>query len=1134
MKKLTMICLFLGCTHLVFSQQIIFNKIQFKPEKFMQGFTSITQDHLGYIWLTAFGAGLYRYDGTEFINFEHNDTNSNSLANDWAECMLVDSLNVLWVGTFGKGFDRFDPGTNSFRHFRHDPKNESSLANDTVTAIFEDRLGNFWVGNYSGLDLFDKKERTFKHYAYKRDNATSISSPHVRAIYEDHSGTLWIGCGSPWPDGGNDPAEGGLNRFNREKGTFTRYYHDPSNPNSLTTNKVMALFEDSKGNFWVGTTGDGLHSFDREKGTFTHYYYDSLHPDNLSRAALFKNPVDHITFIKEDIKGGIWIGSYFNGINRYDPGTKKITHYGDIRNQNGDAFVRKDTSSGFDENSTYRALFTSDGMIWISTFNTKTGILLYNVNTNKKSVPFTEIKGRGGSNTFYYDSDSILWIGTDNGLLRKNLVNHTERFYTHDPRDTGSLSDSTVFGIRVDKEKNIWVGTDRGLNRFDPKTNSFIHYRNNPGVRSSLVSDSVYSMFLDHQDGLWIGTANGLDKMDKKNGQFTHYELKTWDGKSPGKIINCIREDKDHEIWVGAEEGLFRINISNGNTIPVRIRSVVRSLCVDSKNIIWVGADTANSHAQYLYRFDRNSNQLLSYADPGSGRRIKEVFDIMEDKNKNLWVSTRSAIFKINDKRDVLRKYGADYNVHENGLQFGDNFTAGNGMLFFGDPQGYYSFFPEELEDDSKPRLNFTSFQVNGSEVFPSENGILKQPLWKTNEIHLSHKQNNFSLEFIGINYEAIGEIKYLFKLEGYDDSWHKYGSDHRAYYYNVPPGTWTFLIKAFNAAGGSSEKSMTIIISPPWWKTWWAYTLFGLLVIGAIWGFIYYRSQQLRKENLQLEQKVTVRTNQLNQSLEELKSTQAQLIQSEKMASLGELTAGIAHEIQNPLNFVNNFSDVNKELIEELKAESLKPNAERDAQLEREILENLINNEEKISHHGKRADAIVKGMLQHSRTSAGTKEPTDINALADEYLRLAYHGIRAKDKTFNASMQTDFDQSVGKVNIIPQDMGRVLLNLYNNAFYAVNEKSKLAVAGYNPTVSVSTKKKNGRFEIRVRDNGNGMTKKVLDKIFQPFFTTKPTGQGTGLGLSMSYDIIKAHGGEVKVDTKEGEFTEFMIQIPAV
>ncbi|MBS1574396.1 MAG: hypothetical protein JST09_03750, partial [Bacteroidetes bacterium] len=262
--------------------------------------------------------------------------------------------------------------------------------------------------------------------------------------------------------------------------------------------------------------------------------------------------------------------------------------------------------------------------------------------------------------------------------------------------------------------------------------------------------------------------------------------------------------------------------------------------------------------------------------------------------------------------------------------------------------------------------------------------------------------------------------------------------------------------------------------------------------------------------------------------TLLELKSTQSQLIQSAKMASLGELTAGIAHEIQNPLNFVNNFSEVNKELAEELKSELTSGNL----QSATEIANDMQANSEKINHHGKRADAIVKGMLQHSRTSTGIKEPADINALCDEYLRLSYHGIRAKDNSFNATINTDFDSSIGKVNVIPQEIGRMLLNLYNNAFYAINEKQKQNFGVYEPSVTVSTKKMNSAIEIKVRDNGNGIPQNILDKIFQPFFTTKPTGQGTGLGLSLSYDIVKAHGGEIKVETKEGEGTTFSIQLP--
>jgi len=260
-----------------------------------------------------------------------------------------------------------------------------------------------------------------------------------------------------------------------------------------------------------------------------------------------------------------------------------------------------------------------------------------------------------------------------------------------------------------------------------------------------------------------------------------------------------------------------------------------------------------------------------------------------------------------------------------------------------------------------------------------------------------------------------------------------------------------------------------------------------------------------------------------------ELKMTQAQLIQSEKMASLGELTAGIAHEIQNPLNFVNNFSEVNSELLDELEQEAKKGSLEE----VKVIAKHIKDNEEKINHHGKRADAIVKSMLQHSRVSTGKKEPTDINALADEYLRLAYHGLRAKDKSFNANMKTDFDQTIKKINIVPQDIGRVLLNLFTNAFYSVAEKNKHHPENYEPTVSVSTNRLMDKVEIKVRDNGMGIQQKVMDKIFQPFFTTKPTGQGTGLGLSLSYDIItKAHGGELKVETKEEEFAEFIIILP--
>ncbi|HWD89776.1 MAG TPA: ATP-binding protein [Mucilaginibacter sp.] len=309
------------------------------------------------------------------------------------------------------------------------------------------------------------------------------------------------------------------------------------------------------------------------------------------------------------------------------------------------------------------------------------------------------------------------------------------------------------------------------------------------------------------------------------------------------------------------------------------------------------------------------------------------------------------------------------------------------------------------------------------------------------------------------------------------------------------------------------------------------------VLIIGTMGIILLKNNRQKQKANLLLSKQkheIEDQRDQTNKALAELQQTQTQLVQREKMASLGELTAGIAHEIQNPLNFVNNFSEVNEEMLEELKAESAKPKAERNEVLETELINDLIDNQRKIKHHGKRADFIVKGMLEHSRTSTGERQVTDINVLADEFLKLSYHGLRAKDKSFNSELITNFDHKLPRANVVQQDIGRVLINLFSNAFYAVNEKKKIAKADYKPTVEISTIAENGSILIKVKDNGNGIADGIKDKILQPFFTTKPTGEGTGLGLSLSYDIVvKGHGGKIDVESKEGEGSEFTVILPA-
>ena len=415
----------------------------------------------------------------------------------------------------------------------------------------------------------------------------------------------------------------------------------------------------------------------------------------------------------------------------------------------------------------------------------------------------------------------------------------------------------------------------------------------------------------------------------------------------------------------------------------------------------------------------------------------------------------------------------------------------------------------------------------------------MEKPIYETKNLTLNYDENDLEFDYFASNYIDPQKNQYAYKLENYEDDWRNVGNQRSAIYPNLPPGKYIFHLKASNNNEVWNEEGVAINIRilPPWWQTWWAYTLYVLFAFGFLYSLRKYelnhRKEKENKRLLQLENerqtKELEQAKEIEKAYTELKSTQAQLIHSEKMASLGELTAGIAHEIKNPLNFINNFSEISTELLDELKTELQNHNTEEVIG----IAESLKLNLEKINQHGKRADSIVKGMLMHSRGTSGEKILTNINDLLDQYVTLAYHGLRAQDKEFNITIEKDYDESIEKINIVPQDISRVFLNIVNNACYASNEKKIKSGNDFLPTLKVSTKNLQDKVEIRIRDNGNGIPASIIDKIFQPFFTTKPTGEGTGLGLSLSYDIVtKMHGGDLKVETKDGEGSEFIIQLP--
>jgi signal transduction histidine kinase len=583
-------------------------------------------------------------------------------------------------------------------------------------------------------------------------------------------------------------------------------------------------------------------------------------------------------------------------------------------------------------------------------------------------------------------------------------------------------------------------------------------------------------------------------------------------------------EDAQGRLWIGSGgAGVSKFEPKTGKFKTYLDGSYITSLLEDSRGILWVGARNG------FYRFDQSSDAFLPFSDPQTGKKIAKVSLIIEDDQKALWVLTQSSLIRLNAKRDRLSVYGNGFGIkQDNRRSYEDAVKTDKGEILFVDADGaLYSFFPDGLKGNDFPALiAFTNLNFSEESGKGVQDVSINSSLATNQKLKLNHDQNVFSIDYAVMHYSSPEDNQHYYMLENYDKDWRQGGADQRGYYFKVPPGQYVFKVKAASYNGIWSQKSISITILPPWWRTWWAYTIYSVLFITGVLGVHRYQKQKvIASEREKAQKKELAQAKEIERAYHELKTTQQQLIQSEKMASLGELTAGIAHEIQNPLNFVNNFSEVNNELIEEM-------NNESDISEIKTIANDIKQNNEKIAFHGKRADAIVKGMLQHSRISTGKKEPTDINALADEYLRLSYHGMRAKDKGFNATLKTDFDTTIGKINVVPQEIGRVMLNLCNNAFYAVLEKKKQASDSYEPALCVTTKKVNSKVEIHIKDNGPGIPQKVADKIFQPFFTTKPTGQGTGLGLSLSYDIIKAHGGEIKVESKEAEGSEFIICIP--
>ena len=983
--------------------------------------------------------------------------------------ILCDYRGTIYIVSVNDGLYMMDPEMKNLQKLTNEGSNQP-------WRLFEDSTNKLWLGSWNGIVVIDKERKEFKKLV---GNADYDLNAAVIDIKEDRSGHMWL------------------------------------NIRSATNNNVADDFKVLR----LSPKDNTVEVLDKENG------YD----------------LEGWELIEDD-HGNLWI-----------LGQKEAF----ILSENATTYKTIELNSNIQANrSITRPLLRKDGSLWIST--TDKGVIIANDFTLKTEY-LDESRGLINNQVWTIEENSRgeIWLGTLNGINIIDTKQNTIKAISNE--QLLSTPNNRIRAIKEISTDIYYINTSNGFTILDRAKNKLTSYANNENTRFRILGDVILN-----EHTFLLFTEDGLHQYDIRGNT-----LKKVVSKTDSEILNDMGRSSSglvyykEILWIPSRNGLIKVNL---NTNTVSYLKEEQGLCSNACSIalmskegeLWVA--TLNGIAI----LDLEENTLTNLKEE-NGLVPAEMYDLIE-KGTIIYAASVNGLIPI-EKSTAKTTNKGFYNFNA-GLGFKRNdYLQGspkflkNGQFWAGVANTLSDVELLILDNEPKPdsiisRIFVTDiFVMDENPGFDNKNSLdsLKNktssyatkhniqwdsvtfPYALPKGLVLPYDQNSLSFSYGSDDVFNREQLTYRFILDGEDANWTYAASTTKTKnYYNLKPGNYTFKVSSRSSnQDWSTPTQFEFRIAPPWWQTWWAYVLFGIVIVSILRAYIIFKAKKLKKENRILEERVTNRTEQLKNKIDQLKATQSQLIQSEKMASLGELTAGIAHEIQNPLNFVNNFSEVSNELIQEVQEERVKENEERDEELIGNILNDIQQNLQKINHHGKRADAIVKGMLQHSRANSAEKEPTDINKLADEYLRLAYHGLRAKDKSFNASLETNYDESVGKVSVIHQDIGRVILNLITNAFYVVGEKKKLGIENYEPTVTVTTKRLNDEIIISIKDNGNGIPKDVLDKIFQPFFTTKPAGQGTGLGLSMSYDIItKGHGGELTVETKEGESTEFIIHLP--
>ncbi len=1102
------------------------------------GIFALYRDHKDYIWIGTNYKGLNKYDGSKVTIYENIDNQPGSISNNDIRYIYEDSKNNLWIGTLD-GLNLYNPKTESFTVFNHDTTDTIGNISNLVTCIIEDKKGNLWVtySDGAGLTKWNYEKNSYKRYLIKTPDNFLVNS--MTSIREDSRGCLWVASKGA-----------GVYQFNPETGVFINY-----NDSTLDFGNGLEkkLCVDKNDQIWIGSFGNGLFSFDPSSGRFRHFGTDIGNKgiNNGLIRDLIQTDENHLLIATDQ-----------GGINCYDMVSKTFEYIGQDKknelNNNGILCLHQD----------------KENILWVGTSRGGVNYFnpmghkfkLHNNAKNSNSLSYNIV------GCFYEDSEGLIWIGTDGGGV--NIYNpQTENFtiYKHDSSNPNSISGNVIRSIDEDKNGDMWISTwDAGLNRYDKKTKRFYHYLPNSQDSSSISNKTIWHLKIDHNNDIWLGGyKNGVELFNKEAGVFRRFSANREDPRSLGyDVVTLIYEDFQNNIWICTRNGINLYNdLTNSFTVYNKFPdNNILAFCRDKEGRLWAGS---SAKGLFLFEQDGIIKEIYSKKDGLPGNTIHAI---VEDNNGNLWMSTNNGVSCFNQKKHEFKNYSKSDGLQGN-VFFEQSFLkTRSGEIYFGGYNGFNSFHPDSiLDNDYISEVYITDFKLfNKSVPFGIPESPLQNHISETKEITLSWQQSVFSFEFIAINYTNSEKNLYAYKMDGFDKDWIYTDANKRhATYTNLNAGEYTFHVKASNKNGiwNNTETTIKIIILPPWWKTWWFKILLICLILFSIIVIFNYRTYQLRKQKLLLSDKVKERTFQLeeiNKGLEEkqkeifIKNKELQL-QKENLKEINMTLEIQAQEIECQNIELNQHRNHLEQLVKERTAdlEEAMKKAEESNRLKSAFLSNISHEirtpmnaivgfssmlndldlpkderEELVSVVKKNSEellGLIEDILEMSQIQANqlviNNQPVNIIEIMNELF--ASYQQKAKSKGIQLCVDIDAFSDTLLCSIDGIRLKQVLANLISNAI-------KFTEIGYVQFGIISHPENYIAFY--VKDSGIGIPDDIGCDIFKSFQKVESTKSkiygGVGLGLSISYNLIRRMGGTIWYESKIGKGTNFYFTIP--